>query len=349
MINEIEYIVTGAAGFLGSNVAETLLKQGKSVRAFALKGDKAADALSDGIQIFYGDLTDDNSLEDIFTVEKGKEIVVIHCASIVTVDDHYSKLLYDVNVNGTKNIVKRCLKHNVKKLVHISSTGAIPELPKKNEIVEIDSFNPKKVVGHYGKSKALATQYVINAVKNDGLNASIVYPSGICGPHDYAFGPVSKFIMEFVSGEMSAGIAGSFNAVDVRDLADGVIACIDKGRKGEGYIMANEDVTIRQMFDLISNASGCKNVKTIIPKGVALTIARVLKLITKITKKPTALTPYAVYNLSRNNNFSYKKAQFELGYKVRPFSETINDEIEWLTSINKIPAKKATAKKSEVV
>ena len=69
------------------------------------------------------------------------------------------------------------------------------------------------------------------------LDASIVFPSGICGPEDYAYGPVSSFIIDYVNGKMPSGVAGSFNAVDVRDLADGVISCCDKGRRGEGYIM----------------------------------------------------------------------------------------------------------------
>ena len=129
---------------------------------------------------------------------------------------------------------------------------------------------------------------------------------------------------------MSAGIAGSFNAVDVRDLAAGVIACCDKGRKGEGYIMANARVTIDEMFHLLSERTGTKQVKTILPVPLAYAIAWIAGLASKVSGKQGRFTTFAVYNLARNNDFKYEKAERELGYKVRPFDETISDLIAWL-------------------
>lgn len=129
---------------------------------------------------------------------------------------------------------------------------------------------------------------------------------------------------------MPAGIEGYFNSVDVRDLAEGCIACAEKGRKGEGYIMANQLVTIREMFNLLSGITGCKNVKTIIPIEAAKLLGKVGDFMAKAKGKPGKLTSFAVYNLARNNDFSYEKAEKELGYKVRPFKETIKDELLWM-------------------
>lgn len=330
------YLVTGAAGNLGSSVCTQLLEKGEKIRALVLKGDPAAERVPGKVEIIIGDVTDTASLERFFTVEDGTEIIVIHCASIVTVSGDYSKKLYDVNVDGTQNIVDKCLEHRVKKLVYVSSTSAIPELPNGQKITEVNHFSPNGIVGHYGKTKALASQIVMNAVNQKGLNASIIFPTGICGPDDFAYGPVSTFVMEYVNGKMPVGIAGSFNAVDVRDLADGVISCCAKGRKGEGYIMGNVCVSMKEMFQHISRASGVKEVKTILPLSVAKIFAHLAALVNKFTGKPALLTMFGIYNLSRNNNFSSEKAKRELNYRTRSFGITMTDTVKWLSQEGKI-------------
>lgn len=324
------YLVTGAAGLLGSNITKKLIERGERVRALVLKGDPAVKHVPNEADVVFGDITDVESLEKFFTVEEDLEVLVIHCASIVTVVDSYSKKVYDVNVNGTRNVVWACIGHKVKKLVYISSTSAIPELPQGQVIREVDHYSPKGIIGFYGQTKAEATQIVMDAVKDQGLDASIVFPTGICGPNDFANGPVSSFIAEYVDGKMPAGIAGYFNAVDVRDLADGCITCCEKGRRGEGYIMGNQLVSMREMFDLVSRISGCRNVKTILPAWAGKLMGKGCDLMGKITGKPGRMTSFAVYNLIRNNHFSYEKAEKELGYHVRPFARTIEDEMVWM-------------------
>ena len=129
-MNRPLYLVTGASGFLGSNVCAQLLERGDRVRAFVLKGDKAAKYIPAEVEIVYGDLCDKASLDKFFTVEDGVETVCIHVASMVTVNPNYRKLVLDVNVGGTENIVDLCLEHKeCRKLVYVSSTGAIPERP----------------------------------------------------------------------------------------------------------------------------------------------------------------------------------------------------------------------------
>jgi len=129
---------------------------------------------------------------------------------------------------------------------------------------------------------------------------------------------------------MPAGIPGSFNAVDVRDLAEGVIACAEKGRKGEGYIMSNSAVTLHDVFHLISKYTGAPDVNFMIPVFVAKIIAAILSFFSILTRKPVVMTPYIIYNMTRNNLFSSEKAMSELGFRVRPFEETIRDMTLWL-------------------
>lgn len=233
-------------------------------------------------------------------------------------------------LHGTKNVIRKCVEHEVKKLVYVSSTSAIPELPTGQRIKEVEHFSPEGIIGYYGQTKAMASQAVMDAVEAYDLDASIVFPTGICGPNDFANGPVSTFIREYVGGKMPAGIEGHFNAADVRDLADGCIACAEKGGKGQGYIMGNQLVSMREMFDMLSEKSGCKNVRTILPMSLGKLIGKLCDLKGRITGKTGRMTSFAVYNLIRNNDFDFSKAQRELGYRARPFSETIEDEIAWM-------------------
>ncbi|MBR3643945.1 MAG: NAD-dependent epimerase/dehydratase family protein, partial [Parasporobacterium sp.] len=177
------YLVTGAAGFLGGTIIRQLVEKGENVRAFVLPGDPAMRFIPREVQIIEGDLTDPEALETLFAIPDGCESIVLHIASNVTVNPDYSQKVMDVNVGGTKNIIEKCLSHKeCRKLVYCSSTGAIPETKKGTAIKEVDYFDESKVLGCYSRSKALASQEVLDAVHHRGLNACILHPSGIMGP-----------------------------------------------------------------------------------------------------------------------------------------------------------------------
>ena len=331
------YLLTGAAGLLGSNVSRKLIERGATVRALVLEGDPAAKYIPQEAEILFGDITDTESLERFFAVPEGLEVYVIHSASIVTLNPNPSEKVHAVNVDGTQNIINKCIEHKVKKLVYISSTGAIPEREGNLPIKEVSHFNTEGLVGYYSVTKAEASQLVMNALEMvPELDASLVHPSGICGPDDYSFGPVADFIIKYANGKMSAGIEGTFNSVDVRDLADGVIACCDKGRRGECYIMSNSLVSMQDMFHIINEAAGLNFNPKVLSVPVAKIAVKIMAVVSKFTKKSSQLTDFAIYNLARNNNFDCSKARAELGFKCRPFEESIGDEVRWLKEEGKI-------------
>lgn len=328
------YLVTGAAGFLGSHVCQELLERGDSVRALVLPNDPAAAYIASGVEITEGDLCDKSSLESFFTVPRGAETIVIHCASMVTTNADFSQKLMDVNVGGTWNIIDLCLAHpECKMLVYVSSTGAIPEQPKGTAIRESSRFTPidgSRQVGCYSQSKALATQAVLDACKNKGLKACVVHPSGILGPQDYAIGETTGTIIKIMKGEMTIGMGGSFNLCDVRDLAKGCIAAADKGRIGECYILGNKEVTLKEVCRMLHAASGCRKPLFYVPIKTAYRLADFMEKKAKRTGKKPLMTRFAVYNLDRNNWFDYSKAERELGYRTSPYAETLRDEAQWL-------------------
>lgn len=335
------YLVTGAAGFLGGTICRRLIQGGRRVRALVLPGDKAREFIPPQVEITLGDLTDQNSLDRFFAARPGQELYVIHCASIVTVNPDYSQKVMDVNVGGTRNIIQCCLNApGFRKLVYVSSTGAIPEQPKGQKIAEVDHFDPQSmpdlVRGCYSQSKALATQAVLDAVANQGLNACVVHPSGIMGPQDYAMGETTGTMVKIINGEMPVGIDGTFNLCDVRDLADGCIAALDKGRKGECYILGNREVRFKDFAKLVAEEAGCKAPRFFLPCPVANLLAGFTERQAKKKGQRPLLTTFSIYNLARNNDFDSGKAMRELGYHTRSYRETMRDEIAWLKATGKI-------------
>ena len=331
-MNNKLYLVTGATGFLGNNVCRQLAENGLRVRALVMDGDPGEKYLPEGVEIIHGDLLESSSLDRFFDINENDEVYVIHCASIVWVKLEENPKVHAVNVDGTANIIEQCVKHRVKKLVYISSTGAIPELPAPEKIKEVDHFLPTDgLIGYYSVTKAEATQLVMDALEQyPELDATIIHPSGICGPYDYAFGSVTSMVEQFVQGKMKMGIEGTFNSVDVRDLADGVIAACEKGRRGECYIMSNDVVTMHDMFRLINEGAGLSGRYYVLSKKLAHVSVKLLKLVSKLTGKEPLLSEFNIYMLNRNNDFDCSKAERELGFHCRPFSESIRDTVEWL-------------------
>ena len=348
MNNNRYYLLTGAAGFLGTNICMQLLEQGCKVRALVLPNDKSVKFIPKEVEVVLGDLTDAPSLEPFFTVPEGCTSVVIHCASMVTVNPNYSEKLMAVNVGGTRNIITKVLNHpECEKMVYVSSTGAIPEQPHGTPITEVSKFtpcDPKKVVGAYSQSKATATQMVLDAVNVMGLKACVVHPSGILGPNDHAIGETTNTLLQIIKGEMPMGMQGSFNLCDVRDLAAGTIAAVDKGRIGECYILANKTVTLKEMCDMLHAECNAKKIKFYLPLDLADKIAAGLEKQAEKTGKMPLMTTFSVYNLARNNEFDCTKARTELGYTTRSYEETIHDEVQWMIAEGLIDGNGVTVK-----
>ncbi len=333
------YLLTGAAGFLGSHICEELLEKGEKVRALVLPGDCSAKYIPEEVELVEGNLCDREAMEKFFDVIPGTETICIHCASIVTVNPEFSQKLLDVNVGGTENIIELCLTHTeCKKLVYVSSTGAIPELPKGEVIKEVTSFQAEddRVVGWYSKSKAIATQKVLDAVHKKGLNACVVHPSGILGPKDFAIGEVTGTVIKIINGELPVGMSGSFNLCDVRDLAEGCIMAAEHGRKGECYILGNEEVTLKKLCSILERECHCKGPKLYLPAGLSYKLADIMEKRARKAGKKSVMTRFSVYNLNRNNQFDFSKAEQELGYHTRPYAETLHDMVQWLKVEHKI-------------
>lgn len=304
------YLVTGANGHLGSTIINLLLKEKKNIRAFVLENDVLH--LDKKVEIIRGNITDKKSIYPLFKDLENKEVIVIHCAGIVTIASKFDQKVYDVNVVGTKNIADVALEYKVKKFIHVSSVHAIVE--EKNKIIkEVDKFYPDKVEGLYAKTKAEASNYILDMSKK-GLNAIVVHPSGIIGPGNYGKGHLSQLIIDYLNNRLTAIVKGGYDFVDVRDVADGILKAIEKGRVGECYILSNRYFEIKEIINLLHEVTNHKPIKTILPNWFAKLTAPIAELYYKILKQPPLYTSYSIYTLSTNSHFSHEKATKEIDY-----------------------------------
>lgn len=323
------YIVTGAYGHLGNTIVKQLVMQGEKVRCFDLARADAPALQGLAVEIVHGDTRDLRTLDALFACLDEYEIIVIHTAAIISIAHAYNRRMHDVNVDGTKNLLDKSKQYGVKRFLYVSSVHAITELPHGEVIREINAFDPALIVGAYAKTKAEATQLVLDRGK-DGLDVVVVHPSGIIGPNDYGEGHLTMLVAHYLNGRLSTVVRGGYDFVDVRDVAAGTIAAVDRGRSGETYILTNVYATIVDFLDLVGRISGKHRRVRLVPLFLAKWIAPIAERIYKLRKQTPMFTTYSLYTLESNGNFSHEKASVELGYTPRPIEETIADTIEFL-------------------
>lgn len=323
------YLVTGANGHVGHTIMEKLVAAGEEVRGLVLKNDTSSAPVLYRAAMYEGDVCDMDSMEPFFAVDEPREVIVIHTAGIVSISSRYNEKVYAVNVEGTRHVVEQCMRHHVKRLVHVSSVHAIPEKPKGQVIEEVSCFEPDAVRGLYAKTKAAASQIVLDAAAR-GLDAVIVHPSGILGPGDYGHGHLTQMITDYLNGKLVACVKGGYDFVDVRDVADGILAAATRGEKGECYILSGGYYSVREILDTTHRLTGRKRIKVVLPLWLAKATAPLSEIYYRLVKRPPLYTRYSLYTLTCNGAFSHKKADEKLGYSPRTIDETLRDTAGFL-------------------
>lgn len=320
------YIITGANGHLGRTLIQILKKDHQcEIRGLVLPHETVDDV--DHVQYVKGDITKIESLYPLFDKIKWKDVFVLHTAGIIDIQENVSKQIYDVNVNGTKNIITLCMRYKVKRLLYVSSVHAIQVTNKLNVIQEINHFDPDLVHGGYAKTKAEATQAVLDAC-DEGLNAVVVHPSGILGPYGTKSNHLVQMVNDYIHGNLLAGIQGGYDFVDVRDVAIGCLLALHKGRTKECYLLSNRYYEIKDVLEMIREVTKHRKL-SIFPIWLAKAFIPMMNLVAKHKKQRPLFTKYTLFALQSNARFSHDKATKELGYLPRDLKETIQDTITY--------------------
>ena len=327
-----QYLITGATGFLGRAVAEELVRRRAQVHALVLHNDPYIHLLPKEVHTVVGDVCVKNSLADFFA-DADSRTCVIHCGGIVSVASRPGSRLYQVNVGGTWKVLRQCMEHDVGKMVYVSSVHAIPEKPKGCIITEDCEFSPGLVDGDYAKSKATATELVFNAAER-GLNASIVFPSGIIGPGDLQSGSFTTMAKDYLRGRLPLAVRGGYDFVDVRDVARGVLDCAARGAAGKGYILSGEYMTIPHILQCVGQAAGISGKPLCLPLWMARLAAPCYERYCLKRRLPLFFTPYSVEVLASNGCFSRAAAAEAFDYAPRPLEESLRDMAAWIRQTN---------------
>jgi dihydroflavonol-4-reductase len=317
----MKILVTGATGFLGHHLVKRLIDEGNEVRILKEK-DVSLDLLKGlKIEVFEGDIRD---FESVKKAVSGCEIV-FHLAGLISYWSRQNNLQFEINVNGTKNVVKSCLEAKVKRLIYTSSTTAVGFNPG-GLADEKTEFNLGSFGIAYCDTKYLAEKEVQKGVKA-GLDAVIVCPGSMYGPGDI------RRIREdpvFPKGLSSLFyIKGGLGVVDVEDVVEGEILAWRKGKRGERYILVGENLSFYDIRKTIAEISGENPPKIVLPHLVFLSISYILNLISFLTEKRPKFTPENARLNKTYLYFSSEKAKNELGISFRPFKESVKRMIEW--------------------
>ena len=323
---EKTYLVTGSCGHLGGTLVRLLERTGAQVRGLRLPSEQARDRAH--VTYYPGDVQDRDSLRPLFGGLEDSEVVVFHTAAIVDISGEVTPQMHDVNVNGTKNILALCREYGVKRLVYVSSVHAIPEKDGYAVLREVDSFSPQQVTGGYAKTKAEATQAVLDAAAQ-GLDAVVVHPSGILGPFDGAGNHLVQLVKEYAGGKLPACVKGGYDFVDVRDVAAGCLAAAEKGRSGQCYILSNRHYEVQEVLAMAKTLCHGRRLP-VLPMWMAQAAEPLLGWVAKVKKQRPLYTKYSLYTLRSNDRFDHGKATAELGYRPRDLRQTVRDTLRWL-------------------
>ncbi len=317
-------VVTGATGHIGNVLVRELTAEGEKVRVVIPAQEDVSPLEGLKVELVEGDVRNIDSLIRAF---KGCDIAY-HLAGIISIVPGKRNLMHQVNVEGARNVVEACLSTGIKRLVYASSIHAIAEPPHGTAIDETLPFDPDRTIGDYGKSKALAAREVLKGTEK-GLNAVIMCPTGVIGPYDYKVSEMGQLIRDFLEKKIKARIDGSYDFVDVRDVAKGHILARQKGQAGQTYILSGERITVTDLLSTLEEITGVKAPSLKIPRRLVRAVAVLASPYYRLTKARPLFTAYSIDVLASNSLVNSEKARRELGYRSRPVKESIQDAIEW--------------------
>ena len=323
----MQVFVTGGTGFVGANLIRLLLKQGYKVRALARENSCLDNLNSLDIEIIKGDLNQDNLAEQM----KGCQ-ALFHVAAQYSLWQTDKNALYRNNVVGTHNVLNCARLAGIERTVYTSSVAAIG-VRQDNVLADETYQSPvEKLIGDYKKSKYYAEQEAIKAAQA-GQNIVIVNPSTPIGALDSKPTPTGEIIVRFLQRKMPFYVDTGLNLIDVEDVAWGHILALEKGRKGDRYILGNQNLTFAQLLAKLEMITGIPAPKNTIPYWIPYSVAWLEEnVLTKIGKQPTIALDGV--RMSRQKMFyDASKAVRELGLPQSNIDDALKKAVKYFKGI----------------
>jgi len=311
-------LVTGGAGFVGRHLVEALQRRGEAVRVLDLVPVMGVDSV-------VGSILDPEAAAGSM---RGAD-TVFHLAGNAQLWSADAAEFDRVNHLGTRMVAEAARAAGVRRFVHCSSlttlvgVGTSIGASTANESVRLAA---EEMLGPYPRSKLLAER----AAAASGLDCVIAIPTEPLGPGDESLTPPTRLILDLLAGKTPATIDCMLNFVDVRSLAQGLIAARDKGRRGERYLFGGENVSMRRLLASLEEATGVAMPRMELPYAVAFLAGLIdTAIVSRLTGKAPKAPLTGVRLAGRRVEFSSAKAEAELGWQSAPFEQALRSALDW--------------------
>jgi dihydroflavonol-4-reductase len=314
-------LITGGTGFIGSYIIRELMEKGYAVRALKRQTSKLPfyhpSSVFDKVEWIEGDVLDIVSLEEAMQDVDA----VIHSAAIVAFNKKEKKKMYQVNIDGTANVVNMALEKNIGRLVHISSVAAVGRSKSGEQVNEKTKWQKTKTTTHYALTKHRAEMEVWRAM-GEGLHAVIVNPSTVLGYGDW--NSSSCRIFKSVYKQFPWYTKGVNGFVDIEDVAKATIRLMETNITDERFILNGDNWSFQKLFNTIADGFGKKH-----PHRKATPLAgsiawRLASLKSFFTRENPLLTKESARVAHSNTRFENDKILSVLpGFSFTHLEETI--------------------------
>jgi len=314
-------LVTGANGLLATNTIIELLDQGFLVKGMIRNKNKFALLNHKNLELVTGDITVKNDVEKAV---KDCDIV-IHAAA--NTNQNLLKLAdYKlVNVDGTQKIINSCIDHGVKKIIFVSTANTFGFGSQQEPGNESTKIKKPFSESYYALSKLHAENIILKASKK--IDVVIVNPTFMLGAYD-AKPSSGRLILMGLNKYFVFYPPGGKNFIHVNDAAKGIVNAIEKGKNGEAYLLANENMSYKEFFKKVNSITKNKPILIKLPKIFLLFLGNIGSVIRMIGIK-TDLSKTNMKILCVENFYSNKKAKEVLDLSCKPIELAIEDAIKW--------------------
>lgn len=318
--------ITGGSGYIGLNLAAQLLQSGHQVRCL----DRVrSPRLDPRVTFTQTDIFDERALDAALD---GVD-VVYHLVAKITLAQE-DPVAWRINTDGVRGVAEAALRRKVGRMVHVSSCASFDQVQCKGHLSETSPRSLDAALPVYSRSKYAGEQEFLKVVEK-GLSGVICYPTGVYGPLDYSptISRISTVLLDSARGKVPAMVQGSFDLVDVRDVAAGLIQASERGQSGENYLLGGHYIEMMAVCRLAASFVGRKGPGVLIPIKLMKALAPVAATLTRqANADESPFSKTALETIETSPRVDRSKAESQLGYAPRPLEETVRDLIAFFVA-----------------
>jgi dihydroflavonol-4-reductase len=319
-------LITGATGFLGTNIVLQCLEQGYDVRAFGLPGSTTKYIERQGVELAFGDVA---SKEDVEKAMAGVDLV-LHVAG----DTGFWKKRFArqrrTNAEGPRTVMQAALDAGVKRVVHTSTVDTFGYNPDGLTDETWTGFNYQGWGYNYAETKREGEKIALS-FNEQGLEVVVINPGSMIGPFDHTL-QFGRLFLDIKNHNVPGIPPGGAPWAYVEEVAKAHITALDKGRPGEKYICGGINATYKEVFTRIAESIGMHPPKSVFPRWETVMFGYLAEFGASFTGKPPSLNPGQARYMSVFPKYDSSKAIRELGFQAVPLEQMVEAARDWYTA-----------------